>query len=184
MAAFVGTAVVLTTLDMIPASFAAAWWLLVLLVARNDLADFLIPDEASLAIALLGLAQVATLSLVAGQSVVECLTSLAAALVRGSAAAAFLWAIGRTFRLVSGREGLGFGDVKLMGASCIWLAPMQQAIALELAVLAALAVIFVARRSDARDSGVILPFGAFLAPAAWLAHVADRLSPGLFEAGS
>ncbi|WP_371425229.1 prepilin peptidase [Tardiphaga sp.] len=170
-----GVVAALATLDLNQGSFAAAWWLLVLVVIRNDLADFLIPDEASGMIAVLGLAQIATLSVMAGQSAAACLTTLGAVLSGGLTAAVFLWLVGRGFRAISGREGLGFGDVKLMGASGIWLGVVQQAVALELAALAALAIVLVEARNDTRRGGV-LPFGAFLAPAAWLTHMAHALS--------
>lgn len=176
-----GMIVALTTLDLTGGLFAAAWWVLVLIVIRNDLADFLIPDEASALIAALGLLQTVTLSLTAGHSAAMCLSTLGLAFCSGAGAAAGLWTTGRIFRALSGREGLGFGDVKLIGASGIWLGIIQQAVALELAALAALAVVLLQSR-DKVAAGGALPFGAFLAPAAWLTYVVHTLPSDWLEA--
>jgi prepilin signal peptidase PulO-like enzyme (type II secretory pathway) len=183
-AAAAGVTCVFALLDPAPAAFAAAWWWLVLAVVRSDLAEFQIPDQTSLAIALLGLVQIAVMVSSNTASMVAVPITLLIAFVSGLASGALLWIIGRTYRWISGRDGLGFGDVKLMAASGLWLSPMQQAVALELAALAALAIVLIAQRQGIRDRGGALPFGAFLAPAAWVIHVTDAALPGLFEGWS
>lgn len=176
-----GMIIALAALNLMEGLFAATWWVLVLIVIRNDLADFLIPDEASALIATLGLLQIVTQSLVAGHSAAMCLLTLGIALCAGAGAAAGLWTIGRIFHALSGREGLGFGDVKLIGASGIWLGIIQQAVALELAALAALAVVLLQSRGKFA-AGDALPFGAFLAPASWLIYVVQALPADWLEA--
>ena len=176
-----GMIIALAALNLMEGLFAAAWWVLVLIVIRNDLADFLIPDEASALIAALGLLQIVTLALAAGHSAAMCLLALGIALCSGAGAAAGLWTIGRVFRALSDREGLGFGDVKLIGASGIWLGIIQQAVALELAALAALAVVLLQSRAKFAV-GDALPFGAFLAPASWLIYLVQALPADWLEA--
>lgn len=175
IASAIGTACVFTALHPAPAAFAATWWFIVLIVIRSDLDALLIPDTASLSIAFLGLAQVAAMTALSGQPTDACATELATALARGTAAIAFLWTIRRTFRWMAGYDGLGLGDVKLMGAAGIWLTLQQQAIALELAALAALAGIYIARLRHTPSDETVVPFGAFLAPMTWAVHVVDLL---------
>jgi prepilin signal peptidase PulO-like enzyme (type II secretory pathway) len=79
-----------------------------------------------------------------------------------------LWIIRIGYRFWRGREGLGFGDVKLAGACAVWINLNEQVFALELAAAsAALLVLF----RGPRASGALIPFGALLAPSAWLVFV-------------
>lgn len=87
------------------------------------------------------------------------------------AAAGFiaLWALGWTYRIVRGRDGLGGGDPVLFGAVGAWVGWQGLPSVLVWAVASALVVVFwqlVVRRSlRATDR---LPFGVFLAVGAWL----------------
>lgn len=77
-----------------------------------DFAHRRIPNDWSLAIAVLGLLDAA----LAGR-VVE-------ALATGVGGAALLWIFGKLYALIRGREGLGLGDVKLVAGLGIWLGPV------------------------------------------------------------
>jgi leader peptidase (prepilin peptidase)/N-methyltransferase len=177
IATIVGALILLIGLGTTEAAVAIAWWLLVVVVVRSDLAHFLIPDWASLGIALLGLANAVMMVAIAYRSTQEMLFAVAIASLRGLCAATLLWMVGRAFQLLAGREGLGFGDVKLAGASAIWLGPLEQTIALQFAAIAAMVLVLLGRRANA--CGTAIPFGAFLAPAAWLVHVASAFSSDL-----
>uniref|UniRef100_Q07N79 General secretion pathway protein O n=1 Tax=Rhodopseudomonas palustris (strain BisA53) TaxID=316055 RepID=Q07N79_RHOP5 len=183
-----GVALAFFAVEPIQACFVAAWWIFVMVVIRSDLADFLIPDHASLGIALLGLAAIGTRSLwIPEPSPWPSLPwshgaiAVLAAMVQGATAAAVLWVVGRTFRAIRGFDGLGFGDVKLAGASAIWLDPWQQALALHLATLTAIGVVLLTRNEGLRAGDGALPFGAFLAPAAWITYLAVTMGPQWFE---
>ena len=150
---------------------AFAWWVAVVAIIRADLADYIIPDGASATVALIGLAQAVAEPIVAGSRSMEVVLAGAASLGSGAGAFLLFWAVARLFRRIGGHDALGFGDVKLAGASAIWLTPGDAALALEIAALGAVAVLVAARRRGAtRDTAV--PFGAFMAPAAWLVYVA------------
>lgn len=157
-----------------------AWWGAVVVTIRSDLRDFIIPDGASLATAGLGLAVAAGVPLLSADGTAGAALALLQALSTGAAAFGLFWLVGEAFRAF-GRDALGFGDVKLAGAAAIWLTPGDAALALEVGALGAIAAILLLRRGGAlRDTAV--PFGAFLAPAAWLVFV---LGPALRgEAGS
>lgn len=152
------------------------WWAAVVTTVRSDLAAFIIPDGASLATAALGLAVAAGVPLLAGEGAGAALSAALGAIVTGAAAFALFWLVDAGFRRL-GREALGFGDVKLAGAAAVWLTPGDAALALEVAALGALAALLARPRAGAlRDTAV--PFGAFLAPAAWLVFVLAPLLPG------
>ena len=151
------------------------WLVAVVIVVRSDLDDFIIPDGATAGIAVLGLvnAVVAAWDAGAGRGGMA-LTAVEAASSGGLAFTLF-WSIGWCFRRFGQREALGFGDVKLAGALAIWLAPADAALALEVAALAAIAVLLFGRRAGPLGDTAI-PFGAFMAPAAWLAF---QLGPAI-----
>lgn len=66
------------------------------------------------------------------------------------------------YRRLRGREGLGFGDVKLAAAGGAWIGWQGLPSAVLLAAAAALAVAAARGRLQAAER---IPFGAFLAPA-------------------
>ena len=148
------------------AGFATLWWIPVVIVVRSDLEGYIIPDLATLSILGLGVAFVGV-----GAASDGLATLGVGRLVTGAAAFGLFWLVGRLYRLWSGREGLGFGDVKLAAASALWLTPADGVVGLEIAALGALALA-VANRRSASVRDVAIPFGAFLAPAAWLVFVA------------
>jgi leader peptidase (prepilin peptidase) / N-methyltransferase len=149
--------------------FAALWWVAVVAIVRSDLERFIIPDWASFSIATLGVIH-ATID--AAQSPLgEGMPRMIGALLTGLAGFGLFWVVRRIYRRARGRDGLGFGDVKLAGASALWLGPTDAAFALEIAALAALAVLLLNLGRDCRIRDRAAPFGAFLAPAAWLTYV-------------
>jgi leader peptidase (prepilin peptidase)/N-methyltransferase len=80
-----------------------------------------------------------------------------------------LWAVYHTFRLLTGKEGMGYGDFKLLAALGAWLGSRMLLPILLLAALVGALVgvaLIVSRR---HERGVPIPFGPFLAAAGWLA---------------
>lgn len=139
-------------------------WLLLTLAAL-DWAELWLPDPLTGVLALTGLAS----TLVAPPALVD-------RLIGGAAGFASLWAIATGYRALRGREGLGGGDPKLFGAIGLWLGWRLLPTVLLLAALVGLGVVlfqYLRGRSVAADQA--LPFGAFLAVAAypaWLAMIA------------
>lgn len=157
---------------------------LVLAVMHSDLNFYLIPDWASLGIACLGLLHSLWPLIADGwfwdlMSLGGVLAStLLPALANGLFAFVLFYAIARLYRFYAGREGLGFGDVKLAAALALWLDPFTFALALQLATLSALLVAAMAAVQQRRR--VLLPFGAFLAPSGWILAAVLALSPDLW----
>jgi len=76
-----------------------------------------------------------------------------------------LWAVYWLFKLTTGKEGMGYGDFKLLAALGAWLgAPMILPIVLAASVLGAVVGIAM-KLSDALREGRYVPFGPFLAGA-------------------
>ena len=132
-------------------------WLLLALAAL-DITDFWLPDRLTGTLALAGLAT-------ALFGVEPALTDR---LIGGVAGFVSLWAIGAGYKLVRGREGLGGGDPKLLGAIGLWLGWAMLPAVLLLAALTGLALVLVGLvrgRSARLDDKA--PFGALLAIAAY-----------------
>lgn len=143
-------------------------WLLLALGAL-DLREFWLPDPLTLTLAVTGA--------VAGWIGIE--PSLNDRLIGGAAGFGVLWAIGAGYKLARGREGLGGGDPKLLGAIGLWMGwrilPIVVTLAAMVGLGVALARMMTGRgvRSDDR-----FPFGTLLAIAAYPVEIA-MLSFGL-----
>lgn len=80
-----------------------------------------------------------------------------------------LWSVYHLFRLLTGKEGMGYGDFKLLAALGAWIGwKMLPLIILMSAVVGAVTgiLLIVFRR---HDRGVPIPFGPYLAAAGWIA---------------
>lgn len=147
------------------ALFGAIFGWLLLALALLDIRCFWLPDRLTLPLALLGL-----LAGIAGQQ-----PPILHRLIGGAIGFAIFAAIRHGYRLLRGREGMGGGDPKLFGAIGLWLGwamlPMVVLGASLLGLAFALAL-NAAGRTMARDTR--LPFGPFLAIAAWAVWLAEQ----------
>ena len=82
-----------------------------------------------------------------------------------------LWSVYWMFKWVTGKEGMGFGDFKLLAAYGAWFGwqVLPNIILLSSLVGAVLGVILIVVKG--RDSQQPMPFGPFIAIAAWLTSV-------------
>jgi leader peptidase (prepilin peptidase) / N-methyltransferase len=90
----------------------------------------------------------------------------------------FLWLVFQLFRLATGKEGMGYGDFKLFAAIGAWLGWQMLPLVLLLAAVvgAAVGLALIAARRLGRS--VPIPFGPYLAGAAWIALL---WGPGIVE---
>lgn len=141
---------------------AALFGWLALALGAVDARAFWLPDELTIALALGGLTT-GLLGIAPGMS---------DRLIGGAGGFAALWAIGACYRMLRGRDGLGGGDPKLLGAIGLWTGWALLPVILFLAALAGLGValfwILTGRgvRGDDR-----LPLGTLMALAAYPALV-------------
>ena len=80
-----------------------------------------------------------------------------------------LWSVFWAFKLVTGKDGMGYGDFKLLAALGAWLGWQQlpTIILLSAAVGAAINIALIVFRG--KDRSVPIPFGPYLAAAGWIA---------------
>jgi leader peptidase (prepilin peptidase)/N-methyltransferase len=132
-------------------------WLLLTLAAL-DIVGLWLPDRLTGTLALAGVA--------AGLLGVP--PDLADRLIGGIAGFASLWMIGAGYKALRGRDGLGGGDPKLLGAIGLWLGWAMLPAVLLLAALTGLALVLVGLvRGRAARMDDKAPFGALLAIAAY-----------------
>jgi leader peptidase (prepilin peptidase) / N-methyltransferase len=90
------------------------------------------------------------------------------AIVGAAAGYLSLWLVFHVFRLVTGKEGMGYGDFKLFAALGAWLGWKMLPLVILLAAFtgAVLGILMIALRG--RDRAAPMPFGPYLAAAGWL----------------
>jgi leader peptidase (prepilin peptidase)/N-methyltransferase len=140
-------------------------WTLIAL-SGIDIDHQLLPDNITLPLLWLGL----LLSL--GAVFVE----LREAVIGVAAGYLSLWLVYHAFRLLTGKEGMGYGDFKLFAAIGAWLgwAALPLVILLSSLVGAAVGLSLILLRG--RDRSVPIPFGPYLAAAGWIAMLwGDRI---------
>jgi leader peptidase (prepilin peptidase)/N-methyltransferase len=79
-----------------------------------------------------------------------------------------LWAVYQLFKLATGKEGMGYGDFKLLAALGAWLGWQQlpMIILMSAVVGAVVGIALIIFRG--RDRQIPMPFGPFLAAAGWI----------------
>lgn len=132
-------------------------WALIAL-SGIDILTRLLPDEITLPLLWLGL----LVSLGGG------LVSPVQAILGAAAGYVGLWAFIGMMKLVTGKEGMGRGDFKLLAALGAWLGPKALLPVLLLASLLFLAAALVLHIRGRQTTGVQIPFGPSLAAAGWV----------------
>jgi leader peptidase (prepilin peptidase)/N-methyltransferase len=98
-------------------------------------------------------------------------TEPATAIVGAAAGYLCLWSIYWGFKLLTGKEGMGYGDFKLLGAIGAWLGWQVLPATLMIAACVGLVYALGASIAGRRQSGHPIPFGPFLAVAGWIALI-------------
>jgi len=134
-----------------------------------DVDHQLLPDDLTLPLLWLGL-----LINISGL-----LTPLEDAVIGAIAGYLSLWSVYWLFKLVTGKEGMGFGDFKLLAALGAWLGWQHLPLIIVLSSLvgALVGVSLILLRG--RDRNIPIPFGPYLATAGWIALVwGDTITSG------
>jgi leader peptidase (prepilin peptidase)/N-methyltransferase len=136
------------------------WFLIAL--AGIDFRTQLLPDQLTLPLLWLGL----LLALLP-------MFMIAPAAIMGAAIGYLsLWSVYWLFKLLTGKEGMGYGDFKLLAALGAWMGPVAllPIILLSSFMGALVGVGLMVLRK--RDSQIPMPFGPFIAAAGWVWFVA------------
>lgn len=153
------------------AAMALSWTLIALTLI--DLRTMLLPDSLTLPLLWLGL-------LLAFWGVFVDLPTAVAGAMAGYLS---LWSVFQLFKLVTGKEGMGYGDFKLFAALGAWLGwqALPMIILLSSVVGAVVGIGLMALRRQGRE--IPIPFGPYLAGAGWIALVwGDALKEMYFRA--
>jgi leader peptidase (prepilin peptidase) / N-methyltransferase len=153
-------------------------WVLIALTGI-DIDHQLLPDGITLPLIWAGLLAAATIGPHPGASLP---VSPRDAIVGAVAGYLSLWLVYHAFRLITGKEGMGYGDFKLFGALGAWMGwkVLPLIILLSAATGAILGVSMILLRG--RDRAAPMPFGPYLAAAGWLAMLyGDSLIEGYLK---
>lgn len=159
-------------------ALALTWFLIALTFI--DLDHQLLPDDLTLPLLWLGV----LLSLLSGGTPDSIPIDLASSVGGAIAGYVSLWSVYQLFRLATGKEGMGYGDFKLLAALGAWLG-WQMLLPIVL-VAAAVGAIFggLMIALKGRDRASPVAFGPYLAAAGWLmmlfGHDLVRRYLGLF----
>ncbi|MFU8877260.1 MAG: prepilin peptidase [Wenzhouxiangellaceae bacterium] len=156
------TVVVLWQLGPTPqglAGIALTWTLIA--ASGIDLDHQLLPDQITLPLVWAGLLL----------NIFGVYTDLQSAVIGAIAGYLSLWLVFHMFRLATGKEGMGFGDFKLLAAIGAWFGwqVLPIVVLLASAVGAVIGLALIAARRMGRE--VPIAFGPFLAAAGWLVLV-------------
>ncbi len=154
-----------------PLAAVMAWCLLALAVIDYD--TMLLPDSLTLPLLWLGLAA----------NLFGVFVPLETAVIGAMAGYLALWLVYWAFKLATGKEGMGFGDFKLLAAIGAWLGwPVLPSVILGAGgVGAVLGLAMIALRDHARSKPI--PFGPYLAAAGFLCLVWGDFVSGLLTRG-
>jgi leader peptidase (prepilin peptidase)/N-methyltransferase len=134
-------------------------------IALIDADTQLIPDSIVLPLMWLGLA----MSLFAPMAGADTLfIAPKDAIVGAMAGYLSLWSVYQLFKLVTGKEGMGYGDFKLLAALGAWLGWQSLPLIILMSAVVGAVVgigIMVIRK---HDRGMPIPFGPYLAAAGWI----------------
>ncbi|MGO8972029.1 MAG: prepilin peptidase [Steroidobacteraceae bacterium] len=150
-------------------------WALIALTGI-DLDHQLLPDGITLPLLWAGLLAAVVVGPVRGSALP---VSPRDAIIGAAAAYVSLWLVYHAFRLVTGKEGMGYGDFKLYAALGAWLGwkLLPLVILLSAATGAIIGIGLILFRG--RNRSTPMPFGPYLAAAGWLAMLyGDSLMHG------
>lgn len=141
------------------AALVFTWSLIALTMIDFD--TYLLPDDITLPLLWLGLIA----------NSFNTFTDLPSALWGAIAGYLALWSVYKLFKLVTGKEGMGYGDFKLLAALGAWMGwqMLPQIILLSSLVGAVIGISMIVIRG--RDKNIPIPFGPYLAIAGWIAFI-------------
>ena len=138
------------------AALVLTWALIALTVI--DLREMILPDDLTAPLVWIGL----------GMSTLPVFVGMPESIWGAIAGYLSLWSIYWLFKLVTGREGMGYGDFKLMAALGAWFgwAALPLMLLLSSAVGAVIGIGLIVFKG--RDKTQPIPFGPYIAGAGWL----------------
>ena len=138
-------------------------WVLIALTVI-DIDHQILPDDLTLSILWLGL--LLSLGHTDASSVP---VDPKSAIIGAIAGYLSLWCVYWLFKLVTGKEGMGYGDFKLFAALGAWLGWQMLPLIILLSAFTGAVVGITLIVVKGRDKNIPIPFGPYLAAAGWIA---------------
>jgi leader peptidase (prepilin peptidase)/N-methyltransferase len=145
-------------------------WVLIAL-SGIDLRTQLLPDQLTLPLLWVGLLL----------ALVPVFVASPASILGAAIGYLSLWSVYWLFKLITGKEGMGYGDFKLLGALGAWMGPwsLLPIVLMSSLIGAVVGGAFLVLRGQ--DRATPIPFGPFIAGAGWIWFLfADPLS-GIYQ---
>ncbi len=158
------------------AAIVLTWYLIAL--SGIDIDHQLLPDTMTLPLLWMGL----LISLFDVSGATRLFIAPGDAIVGALAGYLVLWSVYQLFRLLTGKEGMGYGDFKLLAALGAWLGWQYLPLIIILSALvgSVYGITMIVLRQ--RSRGVPMPFGPWLAMAGWLVLMyGERINTWYFE---
>ncbi len=133
-------------------------WALISL-AFIDIDHQLLPDDITLPLLWVGM----------GLSIFSIFTDMRSAIIGAIAGYLSLWLVYQLFKIVTGKEGMGFGDFKLLALLGAWFGWQMLPLIVLLSSLVGAVIGLSMILFMGRDRQIPLPFGPYLAIAGWIA---------------
>jgi len=133
------------------------WFLVAMTMIDFD--HQLLPDQLTLPLMWIGLLA----------SLLPIFTDVRSAVLGAAAGYLVLWLVFQLFKLITGKEGMGYGDFKLLAALGALLGWHQLPMIILLSSLVGAVVGLSLIAIAGRDKNIPIPFGPYLAAAGWLA---------------
>jgi leader peptidase (prepilin peptidase) / N-methyltransferase len=138
-------------------------WMLVAMTCI-DIDHQVLPDSLTIPLMWLGL-----LGSLAHKPAVLLPVSTENSVIGAAAGYLSLWLVYQLFKLATGKEGMGFGDFKLLAALGAWLGWKMLPLVILLSAVTGAVVGILMITLRGRDRQIPIPFGPYLAAAGWIA---------------
>ena len=91
-----------------------------------------------------------------------------------------LWSVYQLFKLVTGKEGMGYGDFKLLAALGAWLGWQALPMIILMSAIVGALVGLTLMALNRHERSVPMPFGPYLAAAGWITMLWGDIIAGLY----
>ena len=145
--------------DAINAIYAILFTLCLITLAGIDVNEKLLPDQITLPLLWIGLFA----------NINGTFAPLPDAVTGAIAGYLSLWSLYWVFKLVTGKEGMGYGDFKLLAALGAWLGWQMLPLIILISSTVGAVIGIAAILLGGQDRDLQIPFGPFLAGAGWIA---------------
>ena len=145
--------------DAINAIYAILFTLCLITLAGIDVNEKLLPDQITLPLLWIGLFA----------NINGTFAPLPDAVTGAIAGYLSLWSLYWVFKLVTGKEGMGYGDFKLLAALGAWLGWQMLPLIILISSAVGAVIGIAAILLGGQDRDLQIPFGPFLAGAGWIA---------------